>query len=386
MADMSEIPRPTMMGSESLTMRWISLLAASTMLVACHGSGQNAGPDRPGQPTPTARAGTIDTVPASTPTPTASPTAVGPTFRKVLAPGPTRVRVARGDLETGAPPRLEYVAAFDSSQVVVKPDGQITATLEVAPEGNEGYRHVSFAPYASGWLTGFDVLGPTATLIRPDGSLGDSLGLGPYDDVFSSADRREIVFSFEPWNGSHTQVAVLGSDGVRRLGPAISTAGFLGDHEVVASTRAGVFRVDRRDLARAPVPGISTATVVSSRRGWLIGEAMGAHGVFDARSGEPILGSPDHQLVGFSPSGRLVVGYQHTSDRLVMAVAEVKTGTVLRAFSMRAPSPPLDVVWEDEQTFLIDFVRFSVDGTVERAPVLGQSAPGVPSLLPPPTS
>jgi hypothetical protein len=226
-------------------------------------------------------------------------------------------------------------------------------------------------------------MGPTATLVGPDGALGDSLGVGPFD-VVSSADRQQLAFTFSP-DGVHTQAAVLGSSGVRRLGPAMSTAGFLGDHEVVVSTRAGVFRIDTRDLTRTPVSGVSTATMASSRAGWLIGDSQGTHGVFDARSGQPILGSPEYKLVCFSPSGRLVVGYQGSSARLLIAVAEVTTGRVVQAFSVRGLYPPPNVVWEDDQTFLIDFIRFRLDGTVERTQVVGQTRSILP-LLPPPTS
>jgi hypothetical protein len=289
---------------------------------------------------------------------------------------------------------MQYVAGLADdvegsfgSQVVVMPSGRVAATLEVDRHGNDGYRHLSFAPYSGGWLTQFDNEGLAATLLGPDGALRRSLGFGP-GHVFSRRGRDEIVFVFVPphrllrWD-----VATLGPTGLRRLGPARSTAGFLGAHEVVVTTRDGVYRVDVRTRSRTLVPGVSAASMVSSRSGRLIGTSDGEHGVFDARTGQPMLASPSYRLRGFNPSGDLVVGYRHARGPYwELVLADVDTGKVLQAFRWRSYGPPEAVVWEDDRTVLVDFVRFQLDGKVELARVLRSAPQYGPYLLPPPIS
>jgi hypothetical protein len=127
--------------------------------------------------------------------------------------------------------------------------------------------------------------------------------------------------------------------------------------------------------------------MASSRAGWLIGEARGEHGVYDARTGAPVLGPGSYELVCFSPSGDVVVGVRTRTRTVTMVFADVETGRVLRTFRWRSWSPPDQFVWEDERTLLADFVRFSLDGTVERPQLMDERASaGVPSLLPPPIS
>ena len=271
------------------------------------------------------------------------------------------------------------------AQVVVMPSGRIAATLQVDRQANEGYRHLSFAPYAGGWLTMFDSFGAVATLLGPDGAMHDIIGAGP-DHVFSRPGRKEIVFEFIPSGrlGFGREVATLGPDGLRRLGRAGSSAGFLGSHEVVVTTRDGVYRIDVRNRSRTLVPGLSAATMTSSRQGRLIGVSEGAHGVYDARTGAPILGSPSYRLLTFSPSGDLVVGYRrapHNSAELVLV--DVDSGSILQSFRWRTHGRPEQIVWEGDRAVLVDFVRFRLDGTIETARLL---QPSGLHLLPPPIS
>jgi hypothetical protein len=352
----------------------------TTVLVACQDD-----PDRTGTVAPPDQSPSVTSSPSTTPPSSARSTTPFPATVQHIS-NPVRIDLAR--LETGPPPNVQYVAASGDRQMVVLPGGRVAATLEVAPMGNEGYRHVGFAPYAGGWLALFDNMGPSAVLMGRDGSMGR--GVGPSGgNMFSRGDRREIVFTFVPWRAvtSRLELATLGPSGLRRLGPVVSTAGFLGAHEVVATTNRGVVRVDTRDLSRKPVPGISSATMASSRAGWLIGEARGEHGVYDARTGAPVLGSGSYELLSFNPSGDTVAGVRARSRTVVMVFADVETGRVLRAFRWRSWDRPEQVVWEDERTLLADFVRFSRDGTVERPQLMGdQASPGVPPLLPPPVS
>ena len=57
-----------------------------------------------------------------------------------------------------------------------------------------------------------------------------------------------------------------------RSGRATSSAvsrvdrGFLGAHEVVVTTRDGVYRIDMRNRSRTLVPGLSASTMTSSAR------------------------------------------------------------------------------------------------------------------------
>ena len=291
---------------------------------------------------------------------------------------------------------MPYVAGLDDNakgsfgrQVVVMPSGRVAATLEVNRKGNDGYRHLSFAPYSGGWLTQFDNEGLAATLLEPDGAMLRSLGFGP-GHVFSRPGRDQIVFDFIPprRRALRRDVATLGPSGLRRLGPAGSTAGFLGAHEVVVTTRDGVYRVDMKTRSRTQVPGVSAATMTSSRAGRLIGTSDGEHGVYDARTGKPILGSPRYRLRGFNPSGDLVVGYRRAPGHDgVLVLADVNSGEVLQAFRWRSYGPPDAVVWEDDRTVLVDFVRFQLDGTVERARVLRSTPQNYgPYLRPPPIS
>ena len=108
--------------------------------------------------------------------------------------------------------------------------------------------------------------------------------------------------------------------------------------------------------------------------------------MYDSRTGVPILGSPIYQLVGFNPSGDLVVGSRSTPEHVVLAMADVKSGEVLQVFRWRSYDPPEQIVWEDDRTLLADFIRFRLDGTVERAGVLRSAPPFGPYLLPPPIS
>ena len=197
---------------------------------------------------------------------------------------------------------------------------------------------------------------------------------------------QEIVFEFIPSDrlGFGREVATLGPDGLRRLGRARSTAGFLGAHEVVVTTRDGVYRIDMRNRSRTLVPGLSASTMTSSRAGRLIGVSEGAHGVYDARTGAPILGSPSYRLLAFSPSGELVVGYRRTPDHSSeLVLADVESGKTLRSFRWRSHGRPEQIVWEDDRAVLVDFVRFRLDGSIEAARLL---QPSGLHLLPPPIS
>ena len=286
---------------------------------------------------------------------------------------------------------MPYVAALADApgapgrQVVVLPSGRVAATLEVSRRGNEGYRHLSFAPYAGGWLTELDDMGAVATLLSPDGAQRRAIGSGP-GHVFSEPTRNKVVFTFIPWDrfGARLDVAVLGPPGRTRLGTAQSTAGFLGPHEVVVTTGQRVYRVDTRTRLRTVVPGISSASMVSSGSGLLIGTVQRAQGVFDVRDGTPILEAPAYRLAGFNPSGELVVGFRRQTGRdLVLAIADVESGAVIRSFRWRQHGAAQDVVWEDDRTLLVDFVRFRLDGTVERPRLLRSSPEFGPYLLPP---
>ena len=90
--------------------------------------------------------------------------------------------------------------------------------------------------------------------------------------------------------------------------------------------------------------------------------------------------------MGFNPPGDLGVGHRSAGDQVVLAIAHVESGRVLRSFRWRAHDPPEQVVWEDEGTVLADFMRFSIDGTAERARVLRSTPTFGPYLLPPPIS
>lgn len=359
--------------------RWLpALLVVATGLVACQDDGDRA-------VAPPEQSSEVTSSPPTTGPPSPPP---GADFPATVQRGPEPVAVDPTRLGTGAPPRVPYVAADGARQVVVLPGSGPVATLEVTPQGNEGYRHLAFAPYAGGWLTEFDSLGPSAVLVGPDGGMGRDLGPAG-GNLFSRSDREEVVLTYIPWQAVALRpvLATIGPTGLRRLGPASSTAGFLGDHEVVATTSGGVVRVDTRDSTRRPVPGISSATMVSSQRGWLIGEAHREHGVYDARTGAPVLGSPTYELRCFNPSGEVVVGLRRTMRTVTMVFVDVDSGRVLRAFRWPSPSVPDQLVWEDDRTLLADFVRFSTDGDVERPELMGEQATAtVPALLPPPVT
>ena len=343
-----------------------------------------------------AREGSGLNPPSATRPPSGAPTTHGPTdsspeFPRTLHPPRTPDVVAPDQLPVGRPPRVQYAAWLEDpegpwpTQVVVMPNGRIAATLQVDRQGNEGYRHLSFAPYAGGWLTMFDSFGALAMLVGLDGAMRNSIGAGP-GHVFSRPGRQEIVFEFIPSArlGFGREVATLGAYGLRRLGRAGSSAGFLGAHEVVVTTRDGVYRIDMRNRTRTLVPGLSAATMASSRAGRLIGVSEGAHGVYDARTGAPILGSPSYRLRAFSPSGDLVVGYRRAPGRSAeLVLADVESGQILQSFRWRPHGRPEQIVWEDDRAVLVDFVRFRLDGTIEAARLL---QPSGLNLLPPPIS
>lgn len=188
------------------------MILASMLPVACSDGPQETSPG----------AGKRGASSALTPT-NNPPEASGPTFQKTLEPDPMPVALELNQLRIGATPRVPYVAALGDGagpfgrQIVVMPDGRVAATLEVTRRGNEGYRHLSFAPYADGWLTAFDFMGPAATLLTRDGAQRRSVGIGP-GDMFSRPGRDEVVFDFVPWDriGFRRDVAVLGPDGLSR--------------------------------------------------------------------------------------------------------------------------------------------------------------------------
>lgn len=143
------------------------------------------------------------------------------------------------------------------------------------------------------------------------------------------------------------------------------------------------------------MPGIGSAWMVSSQSGLLIGNApndngLDMHGLYDARTGRPVLGSPSYALLGFSPSGQFVVGYRGGpatggGPPSVVVVADVETGDIVRAFRLRLYDTGIPV-WEDGHTFLMQFVRLALDGTVERPRLLESEPSGCCSLLPAPVS